>query len=454
MTTPPVDGIPISLFELLRADLGATTKVVRCSKATLVHLSHTLEDLVLTRAIPAILFTGFQESSHWREETERYRALAEVAQQVCVFAGSPLPPESSASELHITLRGDDPLRQEWFVVILSSEFAVLLCGQDRLEHVDEEALRQFDTLWSFEPSLVNRVLDLLERVIAEYRPERLPGLQEARRRFTLTSPSAELMTQFSVAMIQFEEALQRALRQTNAELDAQLQWRDNLSQTLVHDLRTPLQGVVMALDILRHYADSDRELFEETLGIAVNNAQELETMIQTLLDTGQLEAGQLRLHWQPMPLERLAREVIEHMQPIATTADIALSLNVAPQVRDIWGDQQLLRRVLQNLLSNAIKFTPEGGRIGVEVMPGLSPGLVELRVRDNGAGIAPSLLPYLFERHFQGRNNDRRGAGLGLYFCRLVVEAHGGSIRADSQPSLGTTITALLPTKPHLTRPR
>ncbi|NJO84350.1 MAG: hypothetical protein HC828_17270 [Blastochloris sp.] len=96
----------------MRHELGTRLPVVRCTKATLVHLSHTLEDLVLRHNIPALLFTGFQESSHWREETRRYRALVDVAQQVCIFAGGALPPESNAKELHITLHGDDPLRQD------------------------------------------------------------------------------------------------------------------------------------------------------------------------------------------------------------------------------------------------------------------------------------------------------------------------------------------------------
>jgi DICT domain-containing protein len=85
-------ALNLSLFKLLREQFGDALPMIRCTKATLVHLSHTLEDLVLRERIPALLFTGFQESSHWRQETERYRALADVAQQVCIFAGGTLPP--------------------------------------------------------------------------------------------------------------------------------------------------------------------------------------------------------------------------------------------------------------------------------------------------------------------------------------------------------------------------
>src|SRR6185503_17856961 len=105
----------LSLFKLLRQKLDQRLPTVRCTKATLVHLSHTLEDTILSRRIPAMIFTGFQESAYWRQETERYWALAQVAQQVCIFAGAPLPPESETTSLHVTLNGNDPLRQEWFL---------------------------------------------------------------------------------------------------------------------------------------------------------------------------------------------------------------------------------------------------------------------------------------------------------------------------------------------------
>ena len=211
---PPSSDLDLSLFNLLREEFGTTLQPLQCTKATLVHLSHTLEDMVLTRKLPALLFTGFQESSHWREETERYRALAEIAQQVCIFAGGELPAESSARELNITLRGDDPLRQEWFLALLCPQFAVLLCGQDRNVPADDEATRQFDTLWSFDPQIIDRVLDLLEQVITSYRPDRLQMLQDARKQYPLTAPDPRIVTHFTSEMIRFEEQLHRQLTQT------------------------------------------------------------------------------------------------------------------------------------------------------------------------------------------------------------------------------------------------
>ncbi len=146
MSTKPY----ISIFETLKDDLGGDLNTVMLTKATLVHLSHTLEDFVLQHHLPAMIFTGFQESSHWHKETKRYQALADVAMQVCIFAGKPLPPDADIGVLQIELTGDDPLRQEWFLAILSTDFSVILAGLDNMESVPAEAHRRFETLWSFD----------------------------------------------------------------------------------------------------------------------------------------------------------------------------------------------------------------------------------------------------------------------------------------------------------------
>jgi PAS domain S-box-containing protein len=201
----------LSLYQLLRLELGDKLPIIRCTKSTLVHLSHTLEDMVLTRELPALMFTGFQESSYWRAETQRYRTLATLAQQVCIFAGKPLPPDSAANALQITLASDDPLRQEWFLLILTEQFAVLLCGQDQLTFAEDEALRQFDTILSFDPDVIAPSLDLLDGVIARYRPDLLDQLQAARRRFPLVSPPIEVVQALLFNVMRFEENLNTAL---------------------------------------------------------------------------------------------------------------------------------------------------------------------------------------------------------------------------------------------------
>lgn len=202
-----------SLFDMLRQHISTELPIVRCTKSILVHLSHTLEDTILKNKIPAMLFTGFQESSHWREEAHRYAELTHIALQVCVFAGKPLPPESHAQQLHIELAEGDPLRQEWFLLILSDSFSVLLCGQDTLQQVSIEADRQFDTIWTFDRAHIAQTLDILERVVAHYRPERLAQLQQARQTYTLHSPDEKLLSQFVMDVLSHENILNHEIRE-------------------------------------------------------------------------------------------------------------------------------------------------------------------------------------------------------------------------------------------------
>lgn len=221
----PKNTLDISLFDLLRERFRDALPIITCTKATLVHISHSLEEVVLREKLPATIFTGFQESGHWKEETDRYIELAGVARQVCIFAGSPLPPESAASQFHIELADGDKLRQEWFLIILSDRFSVLLCGQDNLIQTDQEATREFETIWTFEPKHIALVLDVLEEVIRRYRPERLQTIQATRQQYTLGMPDAAIFTELTRDMIAFEEKLNRRLR-----------WQNSLTETILYSV--------------------------------------------------------------------------------------------------------------------------------------------------------------------------------------------------------------------------
>lgn len=207
---------PLSLFEMARQVSGAESSIIMCTKATLVHISHQLEDIVLTQHIPALMFTGFQESSHWKEETERYQKLAAVAQQVCIFAGKPLPDEVAASAIQIELEGEDPLRQEWFVAIISPVFSVVLAGLDNLKPVEDEGLREFETLLTFSPALIGAILDRLENILEFYRPDVRDTLRQARRDFGMPDSNAYIMGKLINGLVEFEEKLNLELSDANA----------------------------------------------------------------------------------------------------------------------------------------------------------------------------------------------------------------------------------------------
>jgi signal transduction histidine kinase/CheY-like chemotaxis protein len=218
-------GTRVSLFEQLTTYFGERVEILPSTKAVLVHLSHTIEDIVLHRRLPALLFTGFQESNHWRGETERYRKLVGVADLVCVFAGGRLLPEVAANEIRVELAGDDPLLQEWFVCLRSPQISALLCSRDRQLHSVNEGSREFATLLTFDPNLIDAVLDQLELVVQRYRPERMAELRAARHQLPATTPDPELAASLVRQLIRYQEQLQIAAQTELAE-------RERASDTL------------------------------------------------------------------------------------------------------------------------------------------------------------------------------------------------------------------------------
>lgn len=246
-------SVHTSLFDAISPSVVDRTQVIACTKPTLVHISHILEDIVLQNRLPALMFTGFQQSSHWAKETARYRELAQVAKQVCIFVGQPLPPDSRMNTLQVELHPRDPLLQEWFVLILAEQFSALLCGkenaQDDLVLPEQDLSREFDTIFSFDPVVIDRVLGRLQEVLTIYRPEIVPTLQKAHSDYKHYVPNLKYVTSVINDMIEFEVKLNRKLSQTNELLNtinAELQHERDFNMRLVND--SPSLMAMTALD--------------------------------------------------------------------------------------------------------------------------------------------------------------------------------------------------------------
>ncbi len=218
----------LSLFALMQQVMGDRFQPIQCTKSTLVHLSHVLEDIVLQQRIPAILLTGFQESSHWRKETQRYRELAGIAKQVYIFAGRPLPQDSAASVVQVALDDEDPFRQEWFVLILSETFSVLLCGQDRQVMVEDEGSRLFDTFISFDHAVILDAIATMEAVLKQYRPDLEVVLTPYAQKIRPMSPS--FLPTIINEMMHFEEQLIQQVLIANQVLKSEYDFNQQLIQ--------------------------------------------------------------------------------------------------------------------------------------------------------------------------------------------------------------------------------
>ena len=230
-----------------------------------------------------------------------------------------------------------------------------------------------------------------------------------------------------------------------AEAERASRAKDEFIATLSHELRTPLNSVLGWARLLRGGkldADGVRQAVEAIERGAVTQAQ----IVDDLLDVSRIVRGALRLDVRPVDLGPVIDAAVDTVRPAAQARGIEIDLQVAAR-GPVPGDAGRLQQVVWNLVANAIKFTPPGGR--VEVRTAQRPDGIEIAVADDGIGIPPEFIPHLFERFRQADSSTTRahgGLGLGLAIVRHLVEAHGGSVAADSPgPGRGATFTVHLP---------
>jgi len=219
--------------------------------------------------------------------------------------------------------------------------------------------------------------------------------------------------------------------------------REDLTHTLVHDLRTPLNSIMGFLEVLGQ-APSLKDPHQELLDIAGRATERLVSLIDTILDVSRLEKGVMPVVREAVALGPLIADVQALLKPVARQRGIDLLAVLPPELPAVNADPGLLRRIVENLLSNALRHTPRKGtvRIAALLQPA-PPRSIEIRVSDTGRGIPAEEQLRIFEKYATGREPGR-GTGLGLAFCRLAVEAHGGRIRVESAPGEGATFVFTL----------
>ena len=224
--------------------------------------------------------------------------------------------------------------------------------------------------------------------------------------------------------------------------------RRSLISMIVHDLKMPLSTILPSLESLLSgdlgKLSGDQATFVQ---MARRSAQEMLMLIQNLLDVARLEEGKLKLHRELFNPVDWARSIVSNFQPLAEAAKKRLTLTLARELSAVEGDTALLGRVLGNLISNALRHTAAGsGEVVVTLYHDGNQLAVE--VRDNGEGIPKAEQERIFEMFVQGDHHKSSlgsGTGLGLTFCKMVVEAHGGHITVFSQPKEGSAFTFRLP---------
>jgi PAS domain S-box-containing protein len=302
-------------------------------------------------------------------------------------------------------------------------------GQNLLGWVDRKMIGQpFVALLAGWPRLIEMFRDAIE-IKTEFQPDPdRPVFVEIH-----ISPLRDARGNLAGRVIVVRDISQRkALEKT----------RDDLIHTMVHDLRNPLSSIVFSLDLI-HQSDDTSEDTRATIDIARSNSERMLTLVNSILEIYRLEQGELPLRREWVSLHSVAANRIRAQFPIINEKKLRVFNRVPAELPSVYVDGSLIGRVLQNLLDNAIKFTPEGGTIEIQTEREEAGKQIVVSVLDTGAGISDDIRKRLFQKF--AATGSHRGTGLGLAFCRLVVEAHGGTIGAEARATGGTKMLFTLP---------
>jgi PAS domain S-box-containing protein len=243
-----------------------------------------------------------------------------------------------------------------------------------------------------------------------------------------------------------QKRLEEALRQRAEQLAAEARQKDDFLAVLAHELRNPLAPVRNALQVIR-LGSHDAALVEQMRAMAERQVGYMTHLVDDLLDLSRISRGLMRLLKGPLDVAQPVQQAVEGVQPLVRERGLTLAVSLPPQPVHVEADPTRLQQVVGNLLSNAAKYTDPGGHVLLTARR--EGGELVLRVRDTGVGIAPDMLPRIFDLFVQAeRRLDRSqgGLGIGLTLVRRLVEMHGGSVTAHSEgPGRGSEFVLRLP---------
>ncbi|MFL5304405.1 MAG: ATP-binding protein [Polyangia bacterium] len=220
--------------------------------------------------------------------------------------------------------------------------------------------------------------------------------------------------------------------------------REEVLSFVSHDLKNPLMAILLTTEMLLDGApNNERRRGWKQLDRIRRGVQQMRHMVEDLLDISSIDAGRLSMEIGEHAVQAVLEDALELLAPVATEKGITLRTHVNCSDTRLRCDRDRLVQVLYNLVGNALKFTPHGGEVVVSAK--LSGDSAVVGVCDSGPGIPPQLVPHLFQRYVQDQRTARRGRGLGLYICRGIVQAHGGTIWVDTAVGRGSTFFFTVP---------
>jgi signal transduction histidine kinase len=241
-------------------------------------------------------------------------------------------------------------------------------------------------------------------------------------------------------------AINAELESRNREIQRANRLKSEFLARMSHELRTPMNAIMGFSDLLAEEAEGPlSDAYKTFVRHIRNGASHLLALINDVLDLSKIEAGHIELRPEEFRAADALEEVLPIIKPLAEVKSIRIESRLDDKVL-ILADRTRFKQILYNLLSNSVKFTPEGGHVWIEALPG--DGCLALTVGDTGIGIPPAEQQAIFEEFYQVGTTTRgvkEGTGLGLAITRRLVELHGGKIGVVSEPGQGSRFTFTLP---------
>jgi len=243
-----------------------------------------------------------------------------------------------------------------------------------------------------------------------------------------------------------EESLAGALLlfQDFTELRSLQTMRRELVGNISHELRTPLTGIKAMIETLKEGAIDDKQAATDFISRIDSEIDHMTQMVSELTELSRIETGRAELRMASLNVNSLVQEIVARLNPVAERQKVTITTDLATDLAVVRGDGDRIRQVLVNLVHNAVKFNRPGGSVTISTK--VDKGSVIVSVSDTGIGISKEELPHVFERFYKGdKARTGGGAGLGLAIAKHIVEAHGGSISAQSEEGKGSTFGFSLP---------
>jgi PAS domain S-box-containing protein len=273
-----------------------------------------------------------------------------------------------------------------------------------------------------------------------------PGMSNSYEAVATHTDGEELPIEMRVKKIDVgkQPVLQWMMRDISERI-ALDQLRTDLTSMLFHDLRSPLGNIISSLEVMQDTIEENDEDLGAIISVAKRSSRRLSRLIDSLLDINMLESGRAVLRKNPYHISELLSEAIVEVRPIAEAKGQLLEVKQASESLPMLEvDDDMIRRVLINLVENAVKYTPSDGEISILITK--LENEIQIGVKDTGPGIDPVDQKRIFEKFARVERQGRsKGLGLGLAFCRLAIEAHGGKIWVESGPEQGSAFYFTLP---------